>query len=103
MIEGFYYDPQHGGCLRKIVLYAQNKYKIIGAYGNDEPNTGSKWHVIATKTRRKNMYYVDFSSKKFVTHGPYTVTWNPKPELYIGKMETHGFKCIIGIIKNILI
>ena len=52
MIDGLYYDPKHGGCLRKIVLQdTQGTYKITGAYGNDEPNTGTKWYVIATNTK----------------------------------------------------
>ena len=36
MIEGFYFDPWHGGCLRRIAKVKENHYKIYGVYGNDE-------------------------------------------------------------------
>ena len=36
MIEGFYFDPWHGGCLRRIAKVNENHYKIYGVYGNDE-------------------------------------------------------------------
>jgi hypothetical protein len=36
MIEGFYFDPWHGGCLRRISKTKKNHYKIHGVYGNDE-------------------------------------------------------------------
>lgn len=80
MIEGFYYDPKHGMCLRKITLMQDNTlgaYKITGAYGNDEPNTGTKWTAKVLKTKKKNVYYVDFSDKKHATHGGYMVTYDP--------------------------
>ena len=36
MIEGFYFYPWHGGCLRRIVKVKEHHYKIYGVYGNDE-------------------------------------------------------------------
>ena len=36
MIEGFYFDPWHGGCLRRIVKVGENSYKVHGVYGNDD-------------------------------------------------------------------
>ncbi len=35
-MEGFYFDPWHGGCLRRVAKVTKNKYKIYGVYGNDE-------------------------------------------------------------------
>tara|TARA_Y100000389_G_scaffold125559_2_gene122942 strand:+ start:7620 stop:7925 length:306 start_codon:yes stop_codon:yes gene_type:complete len=78
MIEGLYYDPNHGGCLRKIKKLSNEDmydYKITGAYGDDEPETGKKWTAFI-KTLKKNTFYVDFSGKTHVTHGPYTTVWN---------------------------
>lgn len=36
MIEGFYFDPWHGGCLRRIAKTSENRFKIYGVYGNDD-------------------------------------------------------------------
>ena len=36
MIEGFYFDPWHGGCLRRIKKVKKDHYKIYGVYGNDD-------------------------------------------------------------------
>jgi hypothetical protein len=36
MIEGFYFDPWHGGCLRRIVKLRKDRYLIHGVYGNDD-------------------------------------------------------------------
>ena len=75
MIEGFYYDPNHGGCFRKITKINSKQYKITGAYGDDEPETGSKWTAIATFVN-KNTFNVDFSGKKHKIHGDYITKWN---------------------------
>ena len=54
MLTGYYYDPKHGGCLRKISKIDENSFKIIGAYGNDEPNTNKKWTAIMRKTKKRD-------------------------------------------------
>ena len=36
MVAGFYFDPWHGGCLRRIVKVGERDYKIHGVYGNDD-------------------------------------------------------------------
>ena len=36
MIAGIYFDPWHGGCLRRIVKTANGAYTIHGVYGNDD-------------------------------------------------------------------
>ena len=61
--EGFYYDPNHGGCLRKIKLSNTGSFLITGAYGSDEPETGKKWTATAKKIG-KNEYCIYFSGKK---------------------------------------
>ena len=32
MVAGIYFDPWHGGCLRRIVKTAEDTYKIYGVY-----------------------------------------------------------------------
>ena len=76
-MEGYYYDPKHGGCLRKINKTSDG-YKIIGAYGDDEPDTGKKWTASVRKTKQTHVFCVDFSGKPHVTHGSYIMRWTPK-------------------------
>tara|TARA_B100000214_G_C23963918_1_gene626724 strand:- start:758 stop:1120 length:363 start_codon:yes stop_codon:yes gene_type:complete len=74
MIEGFYFDPWHGGCLRRISMVKENQYKIHGVYGNDEiikqpknveyhPESSEKtnkyWYAIMEICKvEKNLYYL---------------------------------------------
>lgn len=62
-MEGWYFDPNHGNCLRKITKVDNNKYKIVGAYGDDEPphNPGELWN--ASMTAKRNHLTIDFESK----------------------------------------
>lgn len=80
MITGFYFDPLHGGCLRRIVHVRGNTYKIYGVYGNErntqvllrdydpEPSymTGRPWdatlHVLYKHGRSYHLR-VDFTGK----------------------------------------
>lgn len=50
MMQGWYYDPLHGDCLRRIRRTSHNRYRINGVYGDDEPNTGGEWHAFVTAT-----------------------------------------------------
>lgn len=69
----FYFDPNHGGCLRIVTKIEKDKYLIEGAYGSDE---GGKGHWVASMTKTKkfedkgNDYniIVDFGKKKIKTH-----------------------------------
>lgn len=69
----FYFDPNHGGCLRIVTKLEKDKYLIEGAYGSDE---GAKGHWVATMTKLKKFKYkdedynlvVDFGKKKIKTH-----------------------------------
>ena len=63
MEPGYYYDPKHGECLRKITQINKTLYRITGAYGKDEINTGKKWTALVYEVSR-NYYKVDFSGKK---------------------------------------
>ena len=82
MIEGFYFDPWHGGCMRRISKIKDNIYKIYGVYGNDEnlqvPKdeeynkeasnmTHKYWYATLRVTEQKNDKYflkVYFGGKK---------------------------------------
>ena len=82
MLAGFYYDPWHGGCLRRILKVSENTYKILGVYGNDDSTRVSKkleydpepasmtnkfWHaklVIVEKNDNSYQLCVDFSEKE---------------------------------------
>ena len=81
MIVGYYYDPKHGGCLRKITRINKNSFKIVGAYGDDEPDTNKKWYAEMRKTNTKDEYLVDFTGKKHVNHGSYIAKWIEKDRI----------------------
>lgn len=62
-VEGFYYDPKHGNCLRRILRSGLNTYTIQGVYGDDEKGaTGTPWTAIMTETR-PGIFSIDFSGK----------------------------------------
>lgn len=68
----YYYDPNHGGCLRVMHQIDENTYVINGAYGSDEGKKGY-WAAIAKKInktidgKRYNLE-IDFEMKKILTH-----------------------------------
>ena len=46
-IQGYYFDPKHGGCFRNITKNGRGKYIILGVYGNDEKREpGQFWSAI---------------------------------------------------------
>ena len=69
----YYYDPNHGNCLRTMNLIDKSKYIINGAYGADEGKKGY-WAAIAEK--KKPFYHeghkynleVNFSFKNKIKH-----------------------------------
>ena len=67
-LKGYYYDPNHGGCLRTIVPIAPMKYVIHGVYGDDEAlQTGTYWSANITTCEEEGDYIalkVNFSGKK---------------------------------------
>ena len=59
MLEGFYFDPWHGGCLRRISKIGGNYYKIHGVYGNDELISlpqNVEYHSESSETTNKYWY-----------------------------------------------
>ena len=39
MVAGLYFDPWHGGCLRRVVKTGRDTYAIHGVYGRDDKDT----------------------------------------------------------------
>lgn len=66
MIQGWYYDPKHGGCLRVVRRASADTYVIHGVYGDDEPGTHGYWSAVARATGRdgeRTHLEVDFAGK----------------------------------------
>ena len=64
-----FFDPKHGGCLRVVEPMGDQRYRIRGAYGDDEapqrPN--GYWYAKATVLRRSGEdeeWEVDFHPGK---------------------------------------
>lgn len=66
-MEGFYFDPLHGNCLRRIrTVLPCETYRVDGVYGNDEPNEGEHWFAfirVVSRTDSKWKLEVDFAGK----------------------------------------
>lgn len=61
-ISGYYFDPNHGNCLRRIYKKSST-WHIIGAYGNDEPphRPGEVWKA---RLKKRGLHLdIDFKSK----------------------------------------
>jgi|TARA_B100001175_G_scaffold93644_1_gene79199 hypothetical protein len=69
----YYFDPNHGGCLRIVNKISKDSYIINGAYGSDEEKKGY-WAATAKKTKlfdykdKKYNFIVDFSMKSEKIH-----------------------------------
>lgn len=69
----YYFDPNHGGCMRILTKIDKEHFIVQGAYGSDE---GGKGHWVATMKKTKKFDYegkpynliVDFSKKEIKTH-----------------------------------
>ena len=62
---GYYVDPKHGTCLRRIRC-VNGKIKIDGVYGDDEPTTNEYWYALINIKSICDKYYlldVDFGGK----------------------------------------
>tara|TARA_A100001015_G_scaffold317126_1_gene433232 strand:+ start:96 stop:461 length:366 start_codon:yes stop_codon:yes gene_type:complete len=99
MIEGFYFDPWHGGCLRRIVKLRDENYRIHGVYGNDDPilvpqnveyhsESSDKTHKYWYATLRvcfvnKHLYYlkVKFDGKPGKKRIDYNAVYDSKKRL----------------------
>jgi len=63
-MEGYWFDPKHGGCLRLISKDEKGAYVIHGAYGDDEPpaNAEEYWFARA-ESSSDGAFLVDFVGK----------------------------------------
>lgn len=52
-LSGLWYDPKHGGCLRRIT-----GNKIIGVYGDDETSDGTWYANFIRNGRQVNVHFV---------------------------------------------
>ena len=63
MLSGFYFDPLHGGCLRRIRRSGPSTYQIVGVYGDDEgPMTHRRWTAVIHEGPDA-LLHVDFHGK----------------------------------------
>lgn len=53
-MDGWYFDPKHGGCLRRVRRVTSTSYRIDGVYGDDEAvGAGVPWHAVARVVARE--------------------------------------------------
>lgn len=64
-MQGWYYDPLHGHCLRRVRRVSPDVYEITGVYGNDEPHTHRSWTASMTVLEhgKSTRLQVDFAGK----------------------------------------
>ena len=66
-MEGLYYDPLHGHCLRAIRRTGLETYRIVGVYGDDEcPYTHLPWTAemrLLHRAEGGEVFRVDFRGK----------------------------------------
>jgi len=67
-LEGYYFDPLHGGCMRRIVPISNTSFLIEGVYGTDEPDTGKNWfaegNILSYPSEAEWEIHVDFRRGK---------------------------------------
>lgn len=81
MLQGWYYDPLHGNCLRRIRRTSARRYRITGVYGDDEPNTGGAWYALVSATPDGDDEYaleVDFVGKPIKRNRFMTARWSER-------------------------
>ena len=77
-MEGVYFDPNHGGCLRTVERRGATHLVITGAYGDGElGRAGTPWRAHAT-VHAGYFLTVDFSEKKTRHARVYHALWCPK-------------------------
>jgi hypothetical protein len=82
---GYYYDPLHGNCLRRITHVGKHVYKIDGVYGDDEntttAQTGDHWfaHIVATPKDDDTLSLrVDFCGKPIKSNRFMMAEWKDR-------------------------
>lgn len=64
-MEGFFFDPKHGGRIRQVKCDGHKRWKILGVYGDDErPYTGQLWYAYLYELTYKKAFLADFIGKK---------------------------------------
>tara|TARA_B110001450_G_scaffold21327_1_gene19290 strand:+ start:868 stop:1197 length:330 start_codon:yes stop_codon:yes gene_type:complete len=91
-MEGFYFDPLHGNCLRRIrTVLPCETYRVDGVYGNDEPNEGEHWFAfirVVSRTDSKWKLEVDFAGKPITVEEAAEGNLPPKEEMHpLGRQE----------------
>ena len=78
-MEGVYYDPNHGGCVRTIEKRSETQYVITGAYGTGEmARAGTLWRAYARAHGHNGHFLlVDFKEKKTKHERVYHALWCP--------------------------
>lgn len=75
-MEGLYFDPLHGGCLRRVKRVNLKTYKIIGVYGTDEPFTHLTWTATMNGAADDEKHFVvDFLGKPTKKKRYLKATW----------------------------
>ena len=78
MLTGFYYDPLHGGCLRRVKRLGKDTYLIVGVYGDDErPHTHGRW-TATIKRVGSDVLHVDFHGKPTKADRHMTATFDAR-------------------------
>lgn len=85
MLHGYYYDPLHGDCLRRVRRTGPFTYAIDGVFGDDEqPRTHAYWSAVVriADPAKPHVLRVDFSGKPGkvprtlrATHAGRTIRW----------------------------
>jgi hypothetical protein len=76
-MDGVYFDPNHGGCLRILERRGETEYVITGAYGTGErARAGTPWRAYVT-THAGHFLLVDFKEKKTRHARIYHALWCP--------------------------
>ena len=86
-IAGLYYDPKHGGCLRRVraPTWAERRCGadavVLGVYGTDEARHGLPWTATLSfrgPASAARPLSVDFGGKEERTHArAFSATWWP--------------------------
>lgn len=80
-LAGFYFDPKHGGCLRRIVRRGDGRYKVLGVHGDDEDPPHQYWYAMidvraSASASEECSLAVDFSGKPSKATKRMEATWN---------------------------
>jgi hypothetical protein len=67
-VQGYYFDPKHGGCFRNVTKLRKESFMILGVYGNDElREAGQFWSAVMTagpESDGKIRLSIDFDGKE---------------------------------------